>query len=357
MMRSRIPMLQRWASFFHILCRLSCLFQMTRWCAFFEPHKEDESDFEEVIPPPAPAVPSPTDSKTLPSSRAGTPGPSSNNLTSSQRNPSKLVSQKPTNLKIDKTQSRPPSRSGTPSLGTQSRAISPHPTVGTSNMAKPLSRANSPQPLSAGGKSTLSRTASPVQASTKPSTPTSAVGVSSGLKRKHPGGVGGKEKRPNPGNNSTPGSPLPDQGVGLMTEQEVINLLRNRPISTKELLSHFKLRLKEDRNKVMVFKIIKSVAQMSNGLLVLKDGLWTLMIVVRKIFISFWVSGLRRLTKSDNRPTCTQARSLNFDNSCALMCCAKWYTNVGISPIFWSDQNWGKVITYCMIWWPWLDPR
>ncbi|EGG04395.1 uncharacterized protein MELLADRAFT_78308 [Melampsora larici-populina 98AG31] len=235
--------------------------------------EEDESDFEEVIPPPAPAVPSPTDSKTVPSSRAGTPGPSSNNPTSSQRNPSKLVPQKPTNLKIDKTQSRPPSRSGTPSLGTQSRAISPHPTVGTSNMAKPLSRANSPQPLSAGGKSTLSRTASPVQASTKPSTPTSGVGASSGLKRKHPGGVGGKEKRPNPGINSTPGSPLPDQGVGLMTEQEVINLLRNRPISTKELLSHFKLRLKEDRNKVMVFKIIKSVAQMSNGLLVLKDGL------------------------------------------------------------------------------------
>lgn len=65
---------------------------------------------------------------------------------------------------------------------------------------------------------------------------------------------------------------MPDQGVGLITEQEVINLLRNRTISTKELLSYFKLRLKEDRNKTVVFTIIKSVAQMVGGQLVLKDG-------------------------------------------------------------------------------------
>lgn len=58
----------------------------------------------------------------------------------------------------------------------------------------------------------------------------------------------------------------------MITEQEVINLLRNRTISTKELLSYFKLRLKEDRNKTVVFTIIKSVAQMVGGQLVLKDG-------------------------------------------------------------------------------------
>ncbi|KNE94382.1 hypothetical protein PSTG_12282 [Puccinia striiformis f. sp. tritici PST-78] len=241
--------------------------------------EEDESDFEEVVPPP-PNGTNPTDAKE-PGSRSGTPVPGGSQATTKGTNTKGSSS----NLKGDKPQSRPHSRSGTPSLPAHSRANSATQpsSVGPANR----SRATSPhisasQPISS-SNGPHSRAVSPVFSSLKPSSPnpsSPSTTTTTGKRKQHPNGAtASKEKKlnsgPTPINNRTSSNSVnQDQGTGLITQEQVINLFKARsPLTTKELLLHFKLRLKEESNKTLLFAIIRQVANMANGHLVLKDGL------------------------------------------------------------------------------------
>ncbi|KAA1081432.1 hypothetical protein PGT21_035555 [Puccinia graminis f. sp. tritici] len=250
--------------------------------------EEDESDFEEVVPPP-PNGPSPTDAKD-PASRSGTPTPGSQPAGTSKSIATKGPVTQASNLKGDKPQSRPPSRSGTPSLPNHSRTNSAsHPVHGHGFNAGPAnrSRATSPQlpssQLVSSSTGPRSRAVSPVLSSSlKPSSPISANASttnSNGKRKQHPNGaIASKEKKLNsgptpPGRISSTISAAPDQESGVITKEQVVTLLKIRPLTTKELLAHFKQRLKEESNKVIIFAIIREIANIHEGLLVLKDGI------------------------------------------------------------------------------------
>lgn len=255
--------------------------------------EEDESDFEEVIPPPTHA-PSPPDGNHS-TSRAGTPGPgSSQNASASagSRNVNKLPISQSTSLKAEKPQSRPPSRSSTPAIsGGHSRTTSSHAVLGSGLNQGSInsSRAASPQLLSSqlgSTKVTHSRAGSPMIPSSKPTSPTSTANhTTSNGKRKQPptGPIMTKDKRMNSGpgplhraSSSTSGntpSASPSQSSMMITKEQVIEILRNRTLTTKELLSHFKLALKEEQNRSIVMAIMQEVATITDGRLILKEGL------------------------------------------------------------------------------------
>ncbi|CAH7688074.1 hypothetical protein PPACK8108_LOCUS22976 [Phakopsora pachyrhizi] len=125
--------------------------------------------------------------------------------------------------------------------------------------------------------------------------PPAAFGTPSGAKRKHPGGVTGKEKRQNQCSRS--GSPLSTadhqqqltssatsrtgsnsagatggnvKSLGPITEEEVVKLLKTRKVSSKELLTHFKMKLREEGNQQTLFGIFKRVATIVNGQITIK---------------------------------------------------------------------------------------
>ncbi|MBW0536376.1 hypothetical protein O181_076091 [Austropuccinia psidii MF-1] len=213
--------------------------------------EEDESDFEEVIPPITVASPSDPNNNSVPRSETPVPGSNNLNLPGGSRNLNKPPPARPTNIKTDRPHVGPSSRSGTPALSGQSRANS------------------SPRPTNGGGSNTslLPRSRS--------STPNSIMGTPSSGKRKHQGSGSGKEKRRNPEvNGSIPNSPSSDQkNSKLITEQEVKNILKIKSMSIKDLLLHFKVKLKEDqRNKAAILGIIHRIAQMIGGQLFLKEG-------------------------------------------------------------------------------------
>ncbi|PLW35122.1 hypothetical protein PCASD_12982 [Puccinia coronata f. sp. avenae] len=242
--------------------------------------EEDESDFEEVVPPP-PNGAIAVDTKD-PGSRSGTPGPGSQPAGSSSKG-GKSGTQG-TSLKGDKAQSRPPSRSGTPSLPSHSRTNSAtHPIIGHAFGVGTTdrSRATSPQLPSSNGP--RSRPDSPVvTASLKLHSPKAAstTTTANGKRKQHPNGaVASKEKKLNSGP-APPASTSPsgaaansDQEPGAITKDQIINLIKLRPLTTKELLSHFKLQLKVESNKGLIFTLIREVANIVGGQLFIKDGL------------------------------------------------------------------------------------
>jgi len=243
------------------------------------PHasEDDKSDFE-VVPPPTNGA-SAVDAK-APSSRSGTPGPGSQPDGTSKGVNNKGATTQATNLKGEKPQSRPPSRSGTPSLSGHSRANSAtHPVHGLG--ATNRSRATSPQlPLSSSSNGPRGRADSPVLSSFRSNSPNAANTTTNGKRKQHPNGaIASKEKKLNPGPapvGSLSGSAASvmnsEQDHGTINKEQIANLLRIRPLSTKELLSHFKLQMKQECNKVLIFNAIKEVAVIVDGILHLREG-------------------------------------------------------------------------------------
>lgn len=98
------------------------------------------------------------------------------------------------------------------------------------------------------------------------------------MKRKLDPSAPGSSRDPKRGPSSvgTGGSsnlPPPDQGTGLIQEAEIIAFLKDRIVTTKDLLAHFKLRLRDDRNKKLIQNIVKKVGQMMGGNVTLKEGI------------------------------------------------------------------------------------
>ncbi|CAH7688475.1 hypothetical protein PPACK8108_LOCUS23445 [Phakopsora pachyrhizi] len=275
--------------------------------------EEEESDMEEVNPINHSNNGNLADTSTHPDSRSGTPAPGLNNANSStqSRNLSKVtLSRTSTSVKLPKNpRSRPPSRAGTPSLAggnSQARANSPHPTNnglagGSNNFSignlMDSSRASSPQPQPA----QKNQASLPIGSSNnnlanqRLTSPPAAFGTPSGAKRKHPGGVTGKEKRQNQCSRS--GSPLSTadhqqqltssatsrtgsnsagatggnvKSLGPITEEEVVKLLKTRKVSSKELSTHFNMKLREEGNQQTLFGIFKRVATIVNGQITIK---------------------------------------------------------------------------------------
>ncbi|KAI8445775.1 hypothetical protein BY996DRAFT_8467186 [Phakopsora pachyrhizi] len=274
---------------------------------------EIKSDMEEVNPINPSNNGNLADTSTHPDSQSGTPALGLNNANSStqSRNLSKVtLSRTSTSVKLpENPRSRPPSRAGTPSLAggnSQARAISPRPTNnglagGSNNFSignlMDSSRASSPQPQPA----RKNQASLPIGSSNnnlanqRLTSPPAAFGTPSGAKRKHPGGVTGKEKRQNQCSRS--GSPLSTadhqqqltssatsrtgsnsagatggnvKSLGPITEEEVVKLLKTRKVSSKELLTHFKMKLREEGNQQTLFGIVKRVATIVNGQITIK---------------------------------------------------------------------------------------
>ncbi|CAH7668785.1 hypothetical protein PPACK8108_LOCUS3337 [Phakopsora pachyrhizi] len=268
--------------------------------------EEEESDMEEVNPINPSNNGNLADTSTHPDSQSGTPAPSLNNANSStqSRNLSKVtLSRTSTSVKLpENPRSGPPSRAGTPSLA----AISPRPTNnglagGSNNFSignlMDSSRASSPQPQPArkNQASFLIGSSNNNLANQRLTSPPAAFGTPSGAKRKHPGGVTGKEKRQNQCSRS--GSPLSTadhqqqltssatsrtgsnsagatggnvKSLGPISEEEVVKLLKTRKVSSKELLTHFKMKLREEGNQQTLFGIVKRVATIVNGQITIK---------------------------------------------------------------------------------------
>ncbi|KAI8452798.1 hypothetical protein BY996DRAFT_8508178 [Phakopsora pachyrhizi] len=247
--------------------------------------EEEESDMEEVNPINPSNNGNLADTSTHPDSRSGTPTPGLNNANSStqSRNLSKVtLSRTSTSVKLpENPRSGPPSRAGTPSLA----AISPCPTNngsagGSNNFSignlMDSSRASSPQPQPA----RKNQASLPIGSSNnnlanqRLTSPPAAFGTPSGAKRKHPGGVTGKEKRQNQcsrtGSNSAGATGGNVKSLGPITEEEVVKLLKTRKVSSKELLTHFKMKLREEGNQQTLFGIVKRVATIVNGQITIK---------------------------------------------------------------------------------------
>ncbi|CAH7667885.1 hypothetical protein PPACK8108_LOCUS2325 [Phakopsora pachyrhizi] len=246
--------------------------------------EEEESDMEEVNPINPSNNGNLADTSTHPDSRSGTPAPGLNNANSStqSRNLSKVtLSRTSTSVKLPKNpRSGPPSRAGTPSLAggnSQAQAISPRPTNnglagGSNNFSignlMDSSRASSPQPQPA----RKNQASLPIGSSNnnlanqRLTSPPAAFGTPSGAKRKHPGGVTGKEKRQNQCLSNSAGATGGNvKSLGPITEEEVVKLLKTRKVSSKELLTHFKMKLREEANQQTLFGIVKRVATIVNG--------------------------------------------------------------------------------------------
>ncbi|KAI8461177.1 hypothetical protein BY996DRAFT_8432330 [Phakopsora pachyrhizi] len=263
--------------------------------------EEEESDMEEVNPINPSNNGNLADTSTHPDSRSGTPAPGLNNANSStqSRNLSKVtLSRTSTSVKLPKNP-----RSGPPS---RARVISPRLTNngsagGSNNFSignlMDSSRASSPQPQPA----QKNQASLPIGSSNnnlanqRLTSPPAAFGTPSGAKRKHPGGVTGKEKRQNQCSRS--GSPLSTadhqqqltssatsrtgsnsagatggngKSLGPITEEEVVKLLKTRKVSSKGLLTHFKMKLREEGNQQTLFGIFKRVATIVNGQITIK---------------------------------------------------------------------------------------
>ncbi|WAR54408.1 hypothetical protein PtB15_4B25 [Puccinia triticina] len=246
--------------------------------------EEDESDFEEVVPAPPNGL-SPAEAKD-PASRSGTPAPGSQPAGSTKSINNKGPATQAANLKGDKPQSRPTSRSGTPALPNHSRTNSAsHPVHGHAGPVN-RSRATSPQlpssQFASSSTASRSRAVSPVLSSLKPSSPDLANTTTTtfnGKRKQHPNGaIASKEKKLNSGptpptrTSSLAGSPNPAQEIAVITKEQVVNILRIRPLTIKELLAHFKQSLKEGVNRTVIFAIIREVGTINEGRLVLKDG-------------------------------------------------------------------------------------
>ncbi|KAI8446495.1 hypothetical protein BY996DRAFT_8453694 [Phakopsora pachyrhizi] len=281
---------------------------------------EIKSDMEEVNPINPSNNGNLADTSTHPDSQSGTPALGLNNANSStqSRNLSKVtLSRTSTSVKLPKNpRSGPPSRAGTPSLAggtpslaggsSQAQAISPRPTNngsagGSNNFSirnlMDSSRASSPQPQPA----QKNQASLPIGSSNnnlanqRLTSPPAAFGTPSGAKRKHPGGVAGKEKRQNQclrsgsplstadhqqqltssatsrtGSNSAGATGGNVKSLGPITEEEVVKLLKTRKVSSKELLTHFKMKLREEGNQQTLFGIVKRVATIVNGQITIK---------------------------------------------------------------------------------------
>lgn len=155
------------------------------------------------------------------------------------------------------------SRHGSPS----SRAGTPNPGSGSALLAK---RATSPS---------LQRTSSSSSSSRGTSPGPSSLSGGGSSKRKRTGGEGGAEdeakRRKNGGGKAK--SPSPGGVEGLITKEDLVSFLKSRPNqsgTTKDVLVHFRKALKNDaRNKTAISGLIKSVADLVGGNLVLKAGL------------------------------------------------------------------------------------
>ncbi|KAI8456664.1 hypothetical protein BY996DRAFT_8442957 [Phakopsora pachyrhizi] len=243
--------------------------------------EEEESDMEEVNPINPSNNGNLADTSTHPDSQSGTPAPSLNNANSStqSRNLSKVtLSRTSTSVKLpENPRSGPPSRAGTPSLA-------------GGNTSSPQ-----PQPARKNQASFLIGSSNNNLANQRLTSPPAAFGTPSGAKRKHPGGVTGKEKRQNQCSRS--GSPLSTadhqqqltssatsrtgsnsagatggnvKSLGPISEEEVVKLLKTRKVSSKELLTHFKMKLREEGNQQTLFGIVKRVATIVNGQITIK---------------------------------------------------------------------------------------
>ncbi|GAA5901873.1 uncharacterized protein JCM6883_000423 [Sporobolomyces salmoneus] len=147
-----------------------------------------------------------------------------------------------------------PSRAGTPISGSGS---------GSAYIAK---RATSPS-----GRSSASRNSSPGPSS-----------LSSSSKRKRADGTSGVDsdgdgsKRRKNGKAKSP-SPGGSEQIGLLTKEDLVAFFKTRPNqtgTTKDILVHFKKALKhEPKNKAALSGLIRAVADLVNGNLVLKAGL------------------------------------------------------------------------------------
>ncbi|CAH7667807.1 hypothetical protein PPACK8108_LOCUS2234 [Phakopsora pachyrhizi] len=240
--------------------------------------EEEESDMEEVNPINPLNNGNLADTSTHPDSQSGTPAPGLNNANSStqSRNLSKVaLSRISTIVKLpENPRSRPPSRADTPSLA----ASSPQPQPARKNQASlPIGSSNNNL------------------ANQRLTSPPAAFGTPSGAKRKHPGGVTGKEKRQNQclrsgsplstadhqqqltssatsrtGSNSAGATGGNVKSLGPITEEEVVKLLKTRKVSSKELLTHFKVKLREEGNQQTLFGIVKRVATIVNGQITIK---------------------------------------------------------------------------------------
>ncbi|GAA5963755.1 hypothetical protein JCM3765_006840 [Sporobolomyces pararoseus] len=147
--------------------------------------------------------------------------------------------------------SRPqsPSRAGTPISGS-----------GSAYLAK---RATSPS-----GRSSTSRNSSPGPSSlSKRKRTDGGSGVDSD------GGDGSKRRKNGKAKSPSPGA----EQIGLITKEDLIGFLKTRPnqtSTTKDVLVHFRKALKnEPKNKAAISGLVKAVADLVNGNLVLKSGL------------------------------------------------------------------------------------
>ncbi|CAH7683563.1 hypothetical protein PPACK8108_LOCUS17180 [Phakopsora pachyrhizi] len=176
------------------------------------------------------------------------------------------------------TITHPDSRSGTPAPGLNN--------ANSSTQSRNLSKNQTSLPIGSSNNNLANQ---------RLTSPPAAFGTPSGAKRKHPGGFTGKEKRQNQCSRS--GSPLSIadhqqqltssatsrtgsnsagatggnvKSLGPITEEEVVKLLKTRKVSSKELLTHFKMKLREEGNQQTLFGIVKRVATIVNGQITIK---------------------------------------------------------------------------------------
>ncbi|KAK4056226.1 transcription factor IIF subunit tfg1 [Microbotryomycetes sp. JL221] len=163
---------------------------------------------------------------------------------------SRSSSQRPSNMHRTSSSSQRPSSHSRHHSTTNSRSGSPS---GSALVAK---RATSP----GGGRKSL------------PNSRASSPGASNATKRRRDGSddADAAKRRKNGA------SPPPVGGEGLLTDNDLIALFKTVPkltLSTKDVLTHFRKQLKDERNKNAIRGLLQSVATLTNGQLVLKPGL------------------------------------------------------------------------------------
>lgn len=150
-----------------------------------------------------------------------------------------------------------------------------HSTSSTSNRQRDSrhpSRAGSPSGSALVAKRATSPTGS---ASGKKSRGSSPAPSSGGGKRKRPDGTDGGES--DGGKRRKNASPAPGEVAGLITEGDLVALFKTKEgysITTQEVLSHFKSQLRrEPQNRALISSLLRNVANLVDGKLVLKSGL------------------------------------------------------------------------------------
>ncbi|GAA5871135.1 hypothetical protein JCM16303_001702 [Sporobolomyces ruberrimus] len=169
--------------------------------------------------------------------------------------------------------------------GNSSRQTSPQPSgSGRAQSPSTHSRQHSPSragtPVSGSGSALLAKRAtSPSGRSTSRNSSPGPSSLSSSSKRKRNDGTvdsdDGSKRRKNGGKAKSP-SPGAEQ-TGLISKEDLVAFLKTRPnqsSTTKEVLVHFRKALKhEPKNKAAISGLIRAVADLVNGNLVLKAGL------------------------------------------------------------------------------------